>query len=96
MQTLESQPLVRKQIMLSNENLEKLAELAEKEKSSVAHVVRKAIDSYEPNAFAEDVELRELIALLNDKLDTAIADTERTHACLSETLNNLSSRKEAK
>ena len=39
MQTAKTEPLVRKQIMLSNENLEKLSLIAKKNKTSVAHVV---------------------------------------------------------
>lgn len=96
MLSTDSQPLVRKQIMLSNENLEKLNSIAQKGKVSVAHVVRNAIDSYEPDSIGDDRELRELVSLLNEKLDSAIEDTENTHAFLLDTLNNLSTRKDTK
>jgi len=96
MQTAPSEPLVRKQIMLSNENLEKLTTIAESKKASVAKIVRDAIDSYEPDPINEDAELTDLVSLLNSKLDSAIQDTEETHAFLKSTLDNLSSRKPVK
>ena len=92
MQNTETQSLVRKQIMLSNENIKKLDLIAKKEKSSMAHVVRKAIDSYNPGAESEDAELVELVNLLNEKLEKTLADTEKTQSLLAQTLNGLSSR----
>lgn len=96
MQNTESQSLVRKQIMLSNENIRKLDLIAKTDKSSVAHVVRKAIDSYEPGAENEDAELVELVNLLNERLDKTLKDTESTQIMLSKTLKGLSSRSHAK
>lgn len=93
MQTAKVEPLVRKQIMLSNENLAKLSLIAKKEKSSVAHIVRRAIDSYDPDA--EDVELQLMIELLNTKLDDAIQDTIATREHLNKALSNLSTREMA-
>lgn len=82
--------------MLSNENIRKLDLIAKSDKSSVAHVVRKAIDSYEPGAESEDAELAELVNLLNERLEETIKDTENTQAILAKTLNGLSSRSHAK
>jgi O-phosphoseryl-tRNA(Cys) synthetase len=93
MPTAKTETLIRKQIMLSNENLEKLASIAKKNKTSVAHVVRNAVDSYEPDAINEDSELTELVELLNCKLDDAIKKTEATEKYVVATLKNLSTRK---
>lgn len=92
MQTAKSEPLVRKQIMLSNENLEKLSFIAKKNKTSVAHVVRNAVESYDPDAVNGDAELTELVELLNCKLDDAIKKTEETEKYVVNTLSQLSTR----
>lgn len=92
MHTAKSENLVRKQIMLSNENLEKLTLIAKEKKTSVAHIVRNAVDSYEPDSIGDDSELDALVELLNLKLDDAIKDTVETREHLRETLNNLSTR----
>jgi hypothetical protein len=92
MQTAKAEPLVRKQIMLSNENLEKLSLIAKQKKTSVAHVVRNAVDSYEPDESSGDAELTELVELLNCKLDDAIEKTEKTEKYVIETLSQLSTR----
>jgi len=91
-QTVKAEPLVRKQIMLSNENLEKLSLIAKKNKTSVAHVVRNAVESYEPDAVNGDSELVELVELLNCKLDDAIKKTEETEKYVVKTLSQLSTR----
>ena len=90
---MKTEPLVRKQIMLSNENMQKITHIAKEKKTSVAFIVRKAIDNYEPNPDKADTGLAELVELLNHKLDSAIKDTEETHRHLSKTLKNLSTRK---
>jgi len=90
MHTAKSKPLIRKQIMLSNENLEKLSLIAKEKKTSVAHIVRNAVDSYEPDNIHNDVELTELIELATTKLKEAIEDTRATSKHLNETLTNLS------
>ncbi|MCF6288878.1 MAG: hypothetical protein L3J53_06565 [Proteobacteria bacterium] len=93
MQTVKAEPLIRKQIMLSNENLEKLSLIAKKNKTSVAHVVRNAVESYDPDAVNGDSELTELVELLNCKLDNAIKKTEETEKYVVKTLSQLSTRK---
>jgi len=91
MQTSKTEPLVRKQIMLSNENLEKLSLIAKQKKSSVAQVVRNAVDSYEPDVKGID-DLQELMEFATQKLREAVEDTRVTRKHLRETLNNLSTR----
>ncbi|VAW33518.1 hypothetical protein MNBD_GAMMA01-1686 [hydrothermal vent metagenome] len=91
MQTAKSELLVRKQIMLSNENLEKLSLIAKQKKTSVAHIVRNAVDSYEPDEKDVD-ELQELMELATQKLREAVEDTRATRKHLRKTLNNLSTK----
>jgi len=93
MQAAKEDPLIRKQIMLSDENIKKLSFLAKKNKTSMAHVVRNAIESFEPDAVNGDAELNLLVELLNEKLDDAINDTIATRAHLIKTLSGLSNRK---
>lgn len=92
MHTAKAEPLVRKQIMLSNENLAKLSLIAKEKKTSVAHIVRNAVDSYEPDVTIGDAELTDLVELLNCKLDSAIEKTEKTEKYVIETLSQLSTR----
>jgi len=92
MHTAKAEPLVRKQIMLSNENLSKLSLIAKEQKTSVAHIVRIAVDSYKPDDNSGDSELTELVELLNCKLENAIQKTEKTEKYVIDTLSHLSTR----
>lgn len=92
-QVAENTNLVRKQIMLSNDNLNKLANLAKQGNGSVASIVREAIDAYNPNAANDSGDDSELMALVASKLKEAIADTAETRKRLNQTLSNLESVK---
>ena len=79
--------LVRKQIMLSVDNVKKLECIAKKRGTSVAEVVRSAVDSYDPSV--PDVSDSELFELVFERLQDVIEDTAMTRKRLSQTLNKL-------
>ncbi len=82
-----SATLVRKQVLLSAENIEKLETVANKRKSSVAEVVRNAIDYFDPdNDSTESIELLEVASM---KLKEAISDTQKTRRRLNKTLKKI-------
>lgn len=91
MQTTHSDNLIRKQIMLSNENIEKLESIAKDKGLSVANVVRTAIDSFNPKEI-DTGENSELMQLVSSRLKEAIEDTLETRKRLDKTLSSLESR----
>lgn len=91
MQSAQSKNLVRKQIMLSNANINKLKKIAKAKKSSVAEIVRTAVESYDPDAV--DINMGELAEIVSIKLKEAIEDTAKTRKRLNKTLNVLEARR---
>ena len=79
--------LIRKQVMLSAANIEKLELIANKGQSSVAEVVRNAIDHFDPDSAAS--ESSEMLELTSKKLKEAISDTQRTRRRLNRTLKKI-------
>ena len=90
MQATQTENLVRKQFMLSNTNIKKLERIAKEKKLSVASVVRKAIDSFNPDG--TDLETSELMELVSTKLKEAITDTANTRKRLDMTLTSIEKR----
>ena len=90
MQPVQNKNLVRKQLMLSNSNIEKLERIAKEQELSVASVVRTAIDSFNPDSV--DIEGSELMELVSVRLKEAIADTAQTRKRLDKTLKKLEKR----
>ncbi|MBU0682636.1 MAG: ribbon-helix-helix protein, CopG family [Proteobacteria bacterium] len=87
MQAVQSSNLVRKQYLISTNQIEKLDRLAKEKGSSAAEIVRQAIDAYEPDFGGMDApELMELVAV---RVKEAIEDTRNTRARLSQTLKQL-------
>lgn len=84
------QKLVRKQIMLSRSNIKKLEKIAGDKDSSVAEVVRLAVDSYNPAA--EDMGDQELMALVSEKLKEAIKTTDRASKKVRKTIKEFEAR----
>ncbi len=78
--------LIRKQIMLSNENITKLKRIAHKRGSSVAEVVRIAVDTYNPDADVGETELMELVSA---RLKETIIDTAKTRKRLNKAIQQL-------
>ena len=81
--------LIRKQIMLSTDNIAKLEAIADNGKSSVAEVVRNAIDSFNPDSDIMNSETNELMELVSIKLKEAIGDTQKTRKRLNTTLKRI-------
>jgi len=91
MQTAPSENLVRKQLMLSNTNIQKLEKIAKEKQLSVASVVRAAIDSFNPDA--NEVDTSALMELVSARLKEAIKDTADTRKRLGKTLTALEKRR---
>ena len=79
--------LVRKQIMLSNSNINKLEKIADKKGASVAEIVRLAVDSYNPDI--GDIGDQELMLLVSEKLQEAIKETDRVSQRVDATIKKL-------
>ncbi len=83
-----SAALVRKQVLLSTDNIAKLEAVASRRQSSVAEVVRNAIDYFDPDAEG-DSDSNELLEVASKKLKEAIADTQRTRRRLHRVLKTI-------
>ena len=93
METNRAEKLVRKQFLISPSQVEKLNRLARDEGTSVAEMVRVAIDTYNPDAAAiADLDATELIELASERLKEAITSTKKANRAVSNTLNKLSKR----
>jgi hypothetical protein len=91
MQTTQAEKLVRKQFLLSPSQVKKLNRLARDEGTSVAEMVRVAIDSYNPDTAAiADLDAPELIELVSKRLKEAIASTKKANRTIDKTLKKLS------
>ena len=86
---MSRQNLVRKQYLMSNENISKLHHLAQQQGTSSAQIVRLAIDAYDPDNQITLDEEDELMDLIAARLKDAIEDTRSTRQRLDETLNKL-------
>ena len=91
MQTTQSEKLVRKQFLISPSQVKKLNRLARDEGTSVAAMVRVAIDSYNPDTAAvADLDAPELMELVSIRLKEAITSTKKANRVIDKTLKNLS------
>jgi len=91
MQTTPSEKLVRKQFLISPSQVEKLNRLARNEGTSVAQMVRVAIDNYDPGkAVITDLDAPELMELVSIRLKEAIASTQKANRAIDKTLKKLS------
>jgi predicted DNA-binding protein len=79
--------LIRKQIMLSPSNIKKLAKLSKDQGTSVAEIVRKSIESYDPDT--QDIEEAELKKLVAERLKEAITETAQTRKRLNKVIKTL-------
>ena len=84
-----SNNLIRKQILVSSAQVEKLATLAETEGTSQAEIVRLAIDAFDPNKLNQ-VNETELLALVDERLKEAIDSTRAAATTVKKTLKKLS------
>lgn len=87
MQTVQPTNLVRKQYLISTNQVEKLDRLAQEKGASAAEIVRQAIDAYEPDL--EGMDAPELLELVSARVKEAVADTRKTRKRLDKTLKQL-------
>jgi hypothetical protein len=80
--------LMRRQYLVTEENISKLEDISNAEGVSATEIVRRAIDAYHPND-ADDLAAPELMELVSKRLKEAIADTQKTRRRLNKTLNKL-------
>jgi len=85
MATQNTENLVRKQFLITQDNVNKLALLSTRKKTSAADVVRLAIDAYNPS---EDVQMPELMELVSTSLKEAIDSTEKAAKKVEEVLDS--------
>ena len=93
MQTTPTERLVRKQFLISPSQIKKLDRLAKDEGTSVAEIVRTAIDAYDPDiADFTDLGPPDLMELVSTRLKEAIASTRKANRTIDKTLKKLSKR----
>ena len=91
MPAIQTEKLVRKQFLISPSQIKKLDRIARNEGTSVAEIVRVAIDSYNPdNAPFADLNAPELMDLVSTRLKEAIASTQKANRKIDSTLKKLS------
>jgi len=91
--TPRAEKLVRKQFLISPSQIEKLNRLARDEGTSVAQMVRQAIDTYNPDTAAiADLDAPNLMELASERLKEAITSTRKANRAVSNTLKKLSTR----
>jgi hypothetical protein len=91
MPALQTEKLVRKQFLVSPSQIKKLDRIAPNEGTSVAEIVRVAIDNYSPdNAPFADLIAPELMDLVSTRLKEAIASTQKANRKIDSTLKKLS------
>jgi hypothetical protein len=85
--TATADNLIRKQIMLSPSNIEKLKKLSKDRGTSAAEIVRQSIDSFDPDSM--DIEEEELRKLVAERLKEAITETAKTRKRLNKVIKTL-------
>ena len=86
---MSKQNLVRKQYLMSTENISKVDQLAQQSGTSSAQIVRLAIDAYDPDNQMSLSEENELMELVSARLKEAISDTRSTRRKLNATLTKI-------
>ena len=80
--------LLRKQYLVTEENVAKIEDISNIEQVSAAEIVRRAINAYTPNA-VNDVKAPELMELASIRLKEAIKATKKANRVVSKTLRIL-------
>ena len=91
MQRIEQTPLLRKQYLVTPDNVSKLEALAKANGTSATDIVRRAIDAYDPGGFDEMGET-ELMALVSERLKEVIKDTQATRRRLNKALKKMGAK----
>ncbi len=87
----QTEKFVRKQFLISTSQVKKLDRIARDEGTSVAEIVRVAIDSYDPDiATFTDSDTSELMNLVSIQLKEAIASTQKANRNIDRALKSLS------
>ncbi len=84
--------LVRKQFLVSQNQINKLTKLASAEGKSVAEIVRLAIDAFDPDGL-DTIDAPELMDLVSIRLKDAIQSTKHTNRVVAKTLQKLDAGK---
>ena len=93
MPAIQTEKLVRKQFLISPSQVKKLNRIARSEGTSVAEIVRTAIDTYNPNnSILADLAAPELMELVSARLKEAIASTQKANRTIDKALKKLSKR----
>ena len=93
METTRAEKLIRKQFLISPSQVEKLNRLARDDGTSVAQMVRQAIDTYNPDTAAiSELDASELMELASERLKEAITSTQKANRAVTKTLKKLSTR----
>jgi predicted DNA-binding protein len=85
---VDTQPLIRKQYLVSQRNVSKLERLAKRKGTSATAIVREAIEAYDPEGL-DMLGEQELMTLVATRLKDAIKDTQATRQKLHKTLKRL-------
>ena len=85
---VNTQPLIRKQYLVSQRNVSKLERLAKRKGTSATAIVREAIEAYNPEGL-DVLGEQELMNLVASRLKDAIKDTQSTRQKLNRTLKRL-------
>jgi uncharacterized protein (DUF2384 family) len=81
-------PLIRRQFLVSTNNIKKLADLSSREGCSAAEIVRRAIDAYDLSATHED-ELEAMLSMVQESLQQAIISTQEANRKVEDALHRL-------
>jgi hypothetical protein len=85
-----TEKLVRKQFLISPSQIKKLDRIAQDEGTSVAEIVRTAIDHYDPDtSLFSDLDAPELMKSVSMRLKEAIASTRKANRTIDQTLKQL-------
>ncbi len=85
--------LVRKQYLVSEDNIQKVEKLASSRGTSAANIVRLAIEAYDPHG-TEDMQAPDLMELVSEKLKEAISATKKTNRKVANALKSLDTVKD--
>ena len=88
MQTSQQKSLIRKQFLVSENNVIKLEKIARSSGTSATEIVRRAIDAFDPDSL-HGLGESDLIDLVATRLQEATAETRMTRRRLEKTLKKL-------
>ncbi len=87
--------LLRKQFLVTEENVSKLSLISRNEGISATEVVRRAIDAYQPAGETDEEAPEALMELVAERLKEAIESTRRANHTVEDALRRLSANEPA-